>query len=329
MDGAMQREGLKKDQGASKGENGAALITVLLIAALVTVIAVSMTSRQQIDIRRTANVIGGDQAQLLARGVVSWGIRVLKRDDAARDHLGEDWAIGLIPTEIEGGGQISGFFEDMQGRFNVNTLISKDQKRRTFSQEHFTRLLEQCELDGDLVYAVIDWIDPDSNVTAFGGGEDESYMNHDPPYKTANQPMKSPSELLLVNGFTAEAYNCLAPHIAVLPDTETDLNVNTVSAFVLDALSDTLTFVDAEEIVENRPANGYDDVAEFLQLPQLIGHYVAGPTNTEYQGYFSVKSSYFLAQSYATAGEGKTSLFSLLFRDGKKVTRESISIGVY
>ena len=55
-------------------QRGVALITALLVIALVVVVAVAMASRQQIDIRRSANILDADQAYELALGVEAWEI---------------------------------------------------------------------------------------------------------------------------------------------------------------------------------------------------------------------------------------------------------------
>ena len=45
-------------------QRGVALITALLVVALATVAAVAMATRQQLDIRRTGNLLHGEQAYL-------------------------------------------------------------------------------------------------------------------------------------------------------------------------------------------------------------------------------------------------------------------------
>ena len=45
-------------------EKGVALITVMLILALATILAVSMSTRQQLDIHRSANVFNFEQAYM-------------------------------------------------------------------------------------------------------------------------------------------------------------------------------------------------------------------------------------------------------------------------
>lgn len=53
-------------------QTGVALITAMLVVALASVAAVAMTSRQQLDIRRTGNILHADQAYLYALGGELW-----------------------------------------------------------------------------------------------------------------------------------------------------------------------------------------------------------------------------------------------------------------
>ena len=62
-------------------QRGVALVTALLVVALATVAAVAMASRQQLDVRRTANLLQGDQAYVYAQAVEDWARVVLKRDE--------------------------------------------------------------------------------------------------------------------------------------------------------------------------------------------------------------------------------------------------------
>ena len=85
---------------SAQRQRGVALITALLIVALATIAAVAMASRQQLDVRRTANILDGDQAFFYALGVESWARRILVRDqrDGQIDHPGEDWAQLSTPS---------------------------------------------------------------------------------------------------------------------------------------------------------------------------------------------------------------------------------------
>ena len=108
-------------------QRGVALVTALLVVALATVAAVAMASRQQLDVRRTANLLQGDQAYVYAQAVEDWARVVLKRDakDNQIDKLDDDWAQRLSPIVVPGG-QVDGFIIDLQGRFNLNNLVKPD-----------------------------------------------------------------------------------------------------------------------------------------------------------------------------------------------------------
>jgi len=109
---------------SKKNQQGVALITALLISALVTVAAVAMASRQQLDVRRTGNMLEADQAYMYALAAEALAIQVLNVDRGLNqiDTLDDIWNEELPPTIIEGG-MISGSIDDLQGRFNLNNLI--------------------------------------------------------------------------------------------------------------------------------------------------------------------------------------------------------------
>ncbi|HSH13453.1 MAG TPA: hypothetical protein VLA15_06880, partial [Desulfurivibrionaceae bacterium] len=72
-------------------QQGVALLTVLLVTALMTVLVLSMSWSRQLELRRTANLAESDQALLLALGLEDWAGKVLRRDRTQndRDHWGE------------------------------------------------------------------------------------------------------------------------------------------------------------------------------------------------------------------------------------------------
>lgn len=108
---------------AVRAQTGVALLTAMIVLALVTSAAVAMACRQQLDIRRAANLLDSDQAYLQALGVESWAEGVLLRDAERNgiDSRHDSWAQPLPSQEIAGG-SVSGVIEDLQGRFNLNDL---------------------------------------------------------------------------------------------------------------------------------------------------------------------------------------------------------------
>jgi len=315
-------------------QSGAALITAILITAIATIAAVSMASRQHLDIRRTTNVIESSQAYLFALGAEEWGKQMLVRDRQNNqvDHLEEDWATMLPPIDVEGG-RIAGQIEDLQGRFNLNNLVidsppnpqGGQQAAEQVSQldmDRLQRLLRALGLNEDLRFAILDWIDEDANVSIPGGAEDFSYLGLEPPYRTPNAMMVSTSELLLINGVSREIYDMLWPHVTVLPE-YTEINVNTASAEVLMAVVDGLNSADAEQLIEGRGTDGYATVGVF------VGHAVVAGRLSGNDG-LSVETKYFIINAESEFGRGRTSLYSLVVRDDNgKVEVAMRAQGVY
>ncbi|MBK8164098.1 MAG: type II secretion system minor pseudopilin GspK [Gammaproteobacteria bacterium] len=288
-------------------QTGVALLTALLITSVAAVAAVSMAARQQLDIRRTGNVLDADQAYLFTLGVESWAKEILARDrrDGEVDQPGEDWATILPPIAVEGA-VVAGRIEDLQGRFNLNNLVDADGKASEDDVRRFRRLLAALELDENLADAVVDWIDTDLDPRFPNGAEDPAYLGMAPPYRTANALMQSPSELLLVNGVTREIYDALAPYVATLP-ARTPLNVNTASAPVLMALNEGITESDASQLIDERGEKGYQTTEEFLAHP-LLKERGQGITN------ISVSTSYFMIYANARFERSRVDLNSLVAR---------------
>ena len=59
---------MKHDSASSNGQRGVALITALLVVALATTAAVAMATRLNVDMRRTGNLLNGEQAYAYALG---------------------------------------------------------------------------------------------------------------------------------------------------------------------------------------------------------------------------------------------------------------------
>jgi general secretion pathway protein K len=291
----------------SQTQRGVALITAVLITAVIAIAAVAMAAQQTLDVRRTANIIDSDRAYVFALGVESWAQQVLMRDrrNSQTDSLGEDWALHLPPITVEGA-VVAGHIEDMQGRFNLNNLIDKNGKASSLDVQRFQQLLTVTGLDPSLSDAVVDWIDPDSDTTQPDGAEDAEYMRATVPYRAANRLFTSPSELMLVKGFTAENYQKLAPYVTALP-VRTSINVNTAPKEVLMALANGITDSDAEQLMDARGDKGYTTLGDFLQQQVLAGRGIK-------QDGLSVASDYFLLDAATQFGDGQTHLFSIMAR---------------
>jgi general secretion pathway protein K len=178
--------------------------------------------------------------------------------------------------------------------------------------------LNHLEIDPSLAGAVVDWLDPDTELRFPTGGEDVVYTSQDPPYRTANSMITSTSELMAIAGFDREIYQRLAPYITVLPR-GTKLNVNTASDMALASLSDDLDLGTATALVEER-AN-----AEFVDIDATFEGLVDPDTLQEIDGV----SEHFLLTATVTLGSNQLTMRSVLQRDRSGITRALFrSLGV-
>lgn len=301
-------------------QRGVAIITAILIVAIGTVIAVNLMWQGTLDMRRAEAALAADQGLMLVQGAEAWAADILRQDlveSPDADHLGEVWATELPPLPVDGG-TITGRLEDLQGRFNVNNLIGPDGMENQLMRRQFERLLNSVEIDPGLAGAVVDWLDPDTDLRFPSGGEDVTYSGFDPPYRTANTMATSVSELMAVVGFDRESYLRLVPYVTALP-VGTKLNVNTASAVVLASLSDNIDASTAESLVEQRAG------AEFLDIDATFEGLVEPDVLQVIDGV----SEHFLLTATVTLATNQLTMRSVLQRDRSGLTRALFrSLGV-
>jgi len=287
------------------GQRGAALITAILVVALATAIAASLTWDLFLDQRRAFGRITVDQGLMYSLGAEAWAKQILKDDaeDNQVDHPGEAWAIQIAPLPIEGG-QIQGRIEDLNGRFNLNNLVDGAGASDPVAIEGFRRLLLALELDVRLADRMADWIDRDLEPNFPDGAEDSVYLGRDPPFRTANRPVTSISEILLVYPELGQTgYARLRPFVAALPR-GTLININTARPEVLLTASENMGPREAERIAADRPDDGWESLE---QLGDMIP--------TEARGTLGVASNWFRLSVRVDIGTQRFTMYSLLHRD--------------
>lgn len=282
-------------------QRGVALITVMVVVAIVVGISASVLRSHVLDIRRAENVLHGNQGISLLLALETWSRQVLLDDDEDndRDHLGEPWAQTLFPIDADGG-VVSGRILDQQGLFNLNNLVRGNGEPDELAQAHFLRLLELVdgiENPEALSQAVADWLDSDQDANGLGGREDVDYAVLDPAYRTRGGEMVSPSELLLVEGITHEDWLRLKPLVTTLPKREgqpSRVNVNTAPAEVIAAMTG-LELDEAASIVSDVETDPFEDVDAFKERVEtnVAGGEETGPDF----GRFDTRSHFFLVES--------------------------------
>ena len=331
---------------APSKEKGVALVLAVMISAIVVAISVKASWHFDMGLTRSANRWHSQQADAYMVGLEGLVHSALKvdKEETEYDHLGEFWAMEQPPFPTDEGGYIKGVIEDAHGRLNLNLLAKKGNQKPgaplhekyTTSQKRFIRLLQTIELEegeflteGDAVTltdAVIDWIDPDNDVSGFGGAESDYYSSLEIPIQRANRPMISVSELMVIKGMTPQLYRGLLPYVIALNDPTAMTNINTMLPPLLRTLNSPellvpLTIEEAEQMVEGRGAEGFESI-EFFKDSDVVamvlgaGHGNNPAVSTED---LTVNSDYFLLFGEVMVGDHTRRSNALLFRAGDKV----------
>jgi general secretion pathway protein K len=285
-----------------KRQRGLALITAMLVVAIVATIAAYLNLGQQVWLRQVQNLFDRGQADNMRHAAFDWIVVLLKREaqNSQTDHLGEMWAKDLPPLPYEGG-TISVKISDAQGLFNLNNLVNGDTPSNN-DVDVFKHLLEVLKLNPALADAVVDWIDTGTAVRS-GGAEDIEYLASTRPYRTANQWFTSVEELRLVKGFDSKTVEILRAYVTALPATGTPININTAQEEVLAALFNNAAAV--KPIVatrESKPLKDQADLQNLLQGQQLP------------QATYEFKTSYFHVQVTIGYGRWQRTTVALIHR---------------
>lgn len=308
-------------------QRGVALITVLLIVAICSLLATQLIGEQHIQFRRTLNQLQGDRAFHYVLSAEEWGREILIRDANSnqQDDYGDDWAMELPPMEVDGGMMLLAAAE-MHGRFNINNLVANgvvDNKQVVI----FQALLEKLELDPNLVWPLIDWLDKNDEAIGAFGAESEAYNQLEPPYRPANQPMTNPDELAAVQGFTPEVMKELVEQIVALPvsssgtPSATLINVNFITQPLLLSLSEKMGNANVETVLEQAADEGFNSVNDFLNAIGDANPDIADLSSSIDKTLLSVQSEYFLLQYQGEFKPVSLKNYSIMHRDSDAKVR--------
>ena len=313
-------------------QRGIALLVAILLVALGTIIAASIAYENAMTARRGAATFALDQSVLIAEAaetLAAYGLREVFRSDQTHIYIGQGWDKPVGPIEVVPEVMLTASLEDMQGRFNLNNLVTTDGVPDPKAVAAFEQLLSSLQIEPKWAGYVIDWIDQDIVPSNPEGAEDSVYLGQAPPYRTPNMYITSTTELLALPGFGRERFQKLEPYITALPY-GTPLNVCTAPGHVLDAfLPGRQEFGrDEEALAKNRQTAGtcfpslsdYQAAAANGGTPppttttrNPAGNQPGGPGAGGMQ--FGQHSNYFKLTSFVTIGTTEFNLYSLLYQD--------------
>lgn len=219
------------------GQQGMALLTILLLVVAITIVAGSMLANQKVMIREFE--LTKDQGRLREYALAgeAMATNLIAQDSQINqvDSLADAWAKPLAEQTLNQA-KVSIKIDDDASRFNINNLYH-DGKMDDTAVAFFQALLQANGLSPNIAMAVLDWQDPDSDTRAEGGAEATYYQSTGKKMAMgiANQPFISVNELQHVRGMDSEALQKLAPYLTAVPY-YLPMNINTVKSELLTLL---------------------------------------------------------------------------------------------
>jgi general secretion pathway protein K len=267
-------------------QRGAALITVLMIIAAMSVVALGVTQSVTNATQRARALDGQAQLRLYAAAA----------EEVAKSRIAEIMAPieGRLSADLPGfgqpqtipvdGGSFTVTVRDATNCFDLNSVVLGADGDALQPQEEtikaFGSILETTDIDPfqatGLVSSLVDWLDSDT-VPGQGGAEDAFYLGLTPSYRTSGQPLTSLQELRAIRGFTPEIIDsfdgllCARPTHTFAAMGQVNLNTLTVNQAPLLrlALSDAIEVEEVERLIAARPIGGWPDLPTFLLEPAI------------------------------------------------------------
>ena len=262
---------------------GAALIMALFVTAIIASVSAGLFSMVSTNLENEKNMISEQQAILTTLSLESFTKKYLNNNEnrnnivLAANNFSQKSPINL-PLER---GNLEANIVDMGQCFNLNSLISisatgeetANQENLEFFKNLMKSLFIQDQKIEEISPAVIDWLDKDFFPDSYLGVEDDYYRNEKPSRLTSNQFFFDITELRDVKGMTEEIFQKLKPYICAFNSVETKININSLNPFypnILVALSsNTLSDLEARNILNSKPLGGYSSVSDFLNQQEI------------------------------------------------------------
>ncbi|HQL01151.1 MAG TPA: type II secretion system minor pseudopilin GspK [Smithellaceae bacterium] len=253
-----------------RNNRGAALIIVILIVSVLIPVALELNRSTRVDIYDAANLSDGIRLTYVAKSGFHGAAALVGNARGDYDTLREPWAnaeaLSAQSASLFSDARFVVRVSDEHGKIPLNKLVTGNTVNADI-REMLVRLLGLPGFDlnpkqaGEIVDAIIDWMDEDEEVTG-AGAESAYYAAQAFPYAAKNGPLDCIEELLMIKGMTGEIFAPTEerPGLADLLTLHGTgaLNINTAPKMVLMALSDGITQEAAEKMDLYRRADGND-----------------------------------------------------------------------
>ncbi|PHN27206.1 type II secretion system minor pseudopilin GspK [Pseudomonas sp. ICMP 460] len=296
-------------------QRGMAIISALLITAVVAVIAAGMLTRQGVFTR----ALEAQQSRLQSSAVLLGGLEISRqllwdaRRQEALTRRGQAWA-QPIKSPLSGA-SFEGRLEDQQGKFNLRNLIGNE-RVNSAQLRSFEQLCAMLGIHAGVAQRISQRViaayprqeHPHSvQQSRFDSGRATSPNAAAKPIAATRPMLRSLDDLRGIEGVNERVLALLAQHVTVIPVT-TWVNGNTASAEVLAAVVPGLSLTTAQALVAERDQGQWfinrGDFLNRLRSPQL----------TVDELNVGISSEWFVLHANTRRDQRRISLEALLYR---------------
>ncbi|MEE9935763.1 MAG: type II secretion system minor pseudopilin GspK [Deltaproteobacteria bacterium] len=276
---------MKRWRDILKNQSGVALIAVILVVGILLAAALEFNRSTRADVYFAANASDGLKLSCIAKSGFYGAAALLADSQSAYETLRDDWAdaeaLSARSQTLFADGRFVVRIEDEKGKIPLNKLVSGGAVNEAV-KGMLLRLLLLPEFDLDeyratqIVDALIDWIDENSEVTGMGA-ETSYYASLPAPYAAKNAPLDCIEEMLMIRGITNELFAGTGkkPALGRLVTVYGTgvVNINTAPKMVLRALAPDITAEKADRMDEYRrnPINNLSSADWYKRVPGMGG----------------------------------------------------------
>ncbi|MEH6664946.1 MAG: type II secretion system minor pseudopilin GspK, partial [Brevundimonas sp.] len=179
-------------KAARREREGMALLTVLLLVAVMAALSVVMLDDIRFSVRRATNASAMGQARWYGLGAETLArsqVRRLMDQNSSRTPLEPEWNGRTFDFPVDEGGAIRVTVRDGQACFNLNSVVTGQDEALARNDDGVRQFLALAAATGvaeararAMADALVDWIDSDSRSEPLGG-EDGAYAGQANPYR--------------------------------------------------------------------------------------------------------------------------------------------------
>lgn len=306
--------------GQDPKQRGAALLTVLLLVAVMATASAVALERLTLAARLSGSAAAMEQARFHQLATEELALQRISAVSAAdRTTLAGGWHNRAFAVPLpQGSGTLR--VTDGGNCFNLNSLVAPGPDgpgaARPLAMAQFAALMTIIGVDGDatarIAASTADWIDSDA-VPLPSGSEIDA----------PNAALTDPAQIAAVPGMEPAVWARLAPWVCALPTHDlSPINVNTLlpeQAPLLQMLvGPALTSAAARTQLAARPSDGYESVTSFWQSGALRAMRVPEDTAAQVR----VKTRWFRLDTIIRTGDAVLAGSSLI--DGEAQPRAQV-----